>query len=277
MAQHHHRARPWSMEIIDEMDLGKSMAFYRDRFADAGDFTFFFVGNFTPEGLEPLIRTYLGGLPSTGRGETWRDVGIEAPIGVIEKTVRRGIEPKSETTIVFTGAFEYNRRNRLELDAMTSVLQIKLREVLREDLGGTYGVYVGASADHYPDEDYEINLNFGSDPERAEELTRVIFEQIDSLKTAGTTDFYLNKVKEQRKRQREVSLKENGFWVGKLLSSHFHGADPTLLLKYPEFVDSLTVEALQVAAQKYFDTDNYVRITLLPEEESPPDESASGN
>jgi zinc protease len=266
MAQYHHRERPLSMELLEEMDLSKSMAVYRDRFADAGDFTFFFVGNFTLEGIEPLVRTYLGGLPSTGREERWRDVGIEAPKGVVEKTVYRGIEPKSQTSLIFTGPFEYDGwRNNFELDAMTSVLQIKLREVMREDLGGTYGVSVGSGASHYPNEDYRITLRFGSDPKRTEELTRVVFEQIDSLRTFGTTEEYVTKVREMRKREREVALKENGFWVGGLQMAHFNGIDPRLLMKYGDMVDSLTVEVVQAAARKYFDTGNYVHVTLLPE------------
>lgn len=267
MAQYHHRARPWSLELLDEMDLAASMAVYQDRFADAGDFSFFFVGNFTLEAMEPLVCTYLGGLPATGREEAWRDVGIEAPAGVIDKAVYRGIEPKSQSRLIFTGPFEYDGwKNNLELRAMTSVLQIKLREVLREDLGGTYGVWISSSGARYPDEEYRISITFGSDPERVEELTQVIFEQIDSLKTVGTTDLYIDKVKEMRQRQREIDLKENSFWVGSLASLDFNGVDPRRLIQYPALVDSLTAEAVQQAAQNYFNMDRYVRVVLYPEE-----------
>ena len=77
--------------------------------------------------------------------------------GVIDKAVYRGIEPKSRSQKIFTGPFEYDGwKNNLELRAMTSVLQIKLREVLREDLGGTYGVWVSSSGSQHPDEEYRI-------------------------------------------------------------------------------------------------------------------------
>ncbi len=267
MAQYHFRARPWSTALLDEMDLETSMAVYQERFADAGDFTFFFVGNFTLEGIEPLVRTYLGGLPSSGRQENWKDVGIEAPQGVVEKRVYRGIEPRSQSQLIFTGPFEYDGwRNNFEFDAMTTVLQIKLREVLREDLAGTYGVRVGGSVSQFPDQEYHINLGFGCDPERVEELTRVIFTQIDSLRNFGTTDLYINKVKEMRKRKREVDLKENGFWINVLKWTDSQGIDPRLLLEYPELVDSLTSEAVQAAAKRYFNMDNYVRVVLYPED-----------
>ncbi len=266
MAQYHYRARPWSVDLIEEMDLEKSMAIYSERFADTSDFTFVFVGNFTLEGMEPLVRTYIGGLPAGNRSETWRDVGIDAPRGGVEKTVQRGLEPKSRSRIFFNGPFDFDGwRNDFTLEAMGDVLQLKLREVLREDLGGTYSVGVGASASHYPEEEYSISLGFGCDPDRVEELTGVVFEQIDSLKTVGTTDFYLDKVKEIAKRNREVAMKENRFWLNGLGWVDFHGLDPLRYLHYSDMVDSVTVEAVQEAAQQYFDTSNYARFVLLPE------------
>ena len=181
--------------------------------------------------------------------------------------MRRGIDPKSRSAIVFTGPFEFDGwRNNFVLGAMTDVLEIKLREVMREDLGGTYHVSVGGSGSHYPEERYRVNLRFGCDPERVEELTGVVFEQIDSLKTAGTTEEYLTKIKETAKREREVQLKENGFWVRGILSVDFHGLDPLRSLEYGEMVDSLTLEDMSAAAEKYFDMENYVRVVLLPEE-----------
>ena len=270
MAQYHHRARPWSVDLIDEMDLDKSMSIYRERFADVGDFTFFFVGNFTLDEMEPLVRTYIGGLPAGDRRETWRDVGIDAPNGIIEKTVRRGLEPKSRSRLFFNGPFEFDGwRNDFTLEAMADILQLKLREVLREDLGGTYGVSVGARASHYPDEEYSISLSFGCDPDRVEELTGLVLDQIDSLKTAGTTDFYLDKVKEMTKREREVAMEENGFWLNGLSWADFHGLDPRRYLRYNDMVDSLTVADVQRAAQEYLDRSNYARFVLLPEVEQP--------
>lgn len=266
LASYHHRARPWSMELLEELSLEKSMAIYRERFADAGDFTFTFVGNFSLEQMEPLVCAYLATLPSAGREENWRDVGIEGPQGVVEKFVYAGIEPKSSSRLVFSGPFEFDGwANNFAIDAMAAVFEIKLREVLREELGGTYGVGVRASVEHFPREEYTINISFGSDPDRAEELKTVVFEQIDSLKTAGTTQIYVDKVVEMRKRAREVNLKENGFWRGTLQGFDINGTDPLLVLKYDELVDSLTPEMVQEAAQKYFNMKNYARFVLYPQ------------
>jgi len=265
MSQYHHRRRPWSLDLLDEMDLGKSYAFYKDRFADASDFTFILVGNFEPEGIRPLVQTYLGGLPALDRGESWRNVGIRPPGGVVTKQLAKGIEAKSLTRIMLTGPFEWNRLNRYELGSMTQVLRIKLRETLREDLGGTYGVSVRAAPSHYPEERYRFTIHFGCAPERVQELTAVVFEQLDSLKTFGTTLKYLTKVKETQRRERETSLKENRFWLSILDVYDYHGEDLLDILKYDELVDDLSLEAIQKAAQRYLGTANYVQVTLYPE------------
>jgi zinc protease len=265
MASHHYRARPWSMEMLGEMDMEKSMQIYRERFADASDFTFTFVGNFSSEQMEPLVCAYLATLPTTEREEDWRDVGMDKPEGIVEKFVYAGIEPKSTSRLIFSGPFEFDGwKNNFAIDAMAAVLQIKLREVLREDLGGTYGVGVSASVEHFPREEYSVNIGFNSDPERTDELTQVVFEQIDSLKSVGTTQVYVDKVKEIRKRTREVSLKENSFWRGALQGLDIDGTDPRLLLQYDALVDGLKPEIVQQAAQQYFNGERYARFVLYP-------------
>ena len=141
-------------ETVDQMNLDKSLAFYKDRFSDASDFTFVFVGSFDPDTLKPLVERYLGALPATHRKETWKDVGIKKPTGVIEKRVDKGLEPKSRAQLVFSGPFQYNQVQRVAIRAMAQVLEMRLRESLREDLGGTYSVSASAGYSKIPREEY---------------------------------------------------------------------------------------------------------------------------
>ena len=132
ITQDHPRLRPPTVEILDETDLDESLAFYEDRFSDASDYTFVFVGNLDFEVIEPLVERYLGGLPTTGREETWQDIGLRAPTGVFEETVYRGLEPRSQTRIAFTGPFEYeNQAERTGIRAMAMTLETRLRDRLR--------------------------------------------------------------------------------------------------------------------------------------------------
>jgi zinc protease len=266
MSQNHIRRRPWSQAILDEMDLNKSFDIYKERFAEAGDFTFYFVGNFDPEQLKNLARTYLGSLPTIGREEEPQDIGVYPPKGIVDKTIYKGVEPKSQVQIIFTSPFEWSRENRLLMHALSEVLSIKLREVMREDLSGTYGVRVGASPSKFPREEYQFSISFGCDPERVEELTQTVFTQLDSLLTSGTTEEYVTKVRETTARQHEINLKENRYWLSRLSFSDTYEEDPILILEgSKDFMNRLTPAMIQEAARRYLNMDNYARFVLKPE------------
>jgi zinc protease len=149
---------------------------------------------------------------------------------------------------------------------MVQVFRTKLREIVREELGGSYGVWVRAQPTRYPEERYRISVFFGSAPERAEELTHVVLQEMEHLRTSGTTEKYLLKVKESQRREREKKLKENRFWLETLKFYDFHGEDFLDILSYDELVNGLTLQTIQKAAERYLDTSNYVRITLYPED-----------
>lgn len=265
LSKHHFRTRPWSKEVLAEMDLDKCFNVYQNRFADASDFTFFFVGNFELAEMRPLVEKYLGGLPDKNREETWHDVGIEKPEGIVKKEVKKGIEPKSKVTMIFHGDFVWNRKNRHHLSSMVAAFQIKLREILREDLGGTYGVRIRPSSSRYPDSEYSITIAFGCDPERVDELRGTVMDEIDNLKIRGLTKEYLDKVKESQRRKRETDLKKNNFWLSALQLAYYHDKDPRDILEFEKQVDSLTLGDIKSAARKYFNTRNYVQVVLLPE------------
>ncbi len=265
MAQHSLRAQPISSALVDRISLSKSFDFYKERFADASDFTFVFVGNLNPDSVKPQIAKWLGSLPSTGRKETWRDTRIRPPTGVVERVVKKGLEPKARTAIIFTGPFEYTRENRYHLTALSELLNIKLREALRENLGGTYGVSVGASASREPIPAYSFSLGFGSAPERLEALTAAALAQIDSVKRTGATPDYLTKVKQAALRARETALKQNNYWLSQISSFDQSGWPLATIPDGDKLIMALTSADLQRAASKYLRTDNYVRVSLYPE------------
>jgi zinc protease len=209
------------------------------------------------------VERYLGGLPSTGRKESWRDVGIRPPTGVIRKTVRRGTEPKARTQIVFTGPVQYSRDELLALRGLADVLEIRLRETLREDMGGTYGVGVRASASREPRSEYRFSIGFGAAPERLDELGRETFAVIDSIKKFGPTETELAKVREAQRRAREINLRENNAWLGQLMAFDRHGWDLRGIMAEPTI--RLDAAMVQRAAHLYLNMGNYVQVSLVPE------------
>lgn len=273
LSQNHPRARPVSAAIFDSLSLDRSLAIYRERFGDAGDFTFYLVGRLDPDSVRPLAERYLGSLPSAGRQESWRDAGIDPPEGVVRKTVRRGQEPKARTQIVFSGPVDFSRAEAYALRSLGYVLEIRLREILREDLGGTYGVGVAGTATRDPDPEFRVAIGFGTAPGRLDELTDVIWTEIARLKAEGPTPDEVAKVREAQRRSLEVQMRENGFWLGQLMTYDRYGWDPREIATAAERIARLEAETIQAAAQRYLNPERYVQVTLLPERSGEPEPS----
>ena len=266
LSQHHFRRRPWSTTMLNEMNLSRSAMVYRNRFGDFGDFTFVFVGSFNIDTLEPLVIQYLGGLPSTMRIESWQDINVRPPTGVVHKEVRQGIEPKSQARITFTGPFDYKYEHRVELQALVDVLRIKMRESLREEKSGTYGVSVAGYPASRPVPSYSISVSFGSAPERMDELVHQAFAVLDSVKTFGPDPENLSHVKEIQKKGRETDMQENQFWLRGIEGYYQENEDPLMLLRFQSEVESLTPSRIQKAASQYLNFKNYVEVVLYPKD-----------
>jgi zinc protease len=267
MSRHHPRSRTFTAARVDAVDAARALAFYRDRFADASDFTFVIVGAFTLDSIRPLVERYLGGLPSIGRSERARDLGIRSPRGVVRETVAAGSEPKSETAIFFTGEAPVTPESRYLFDAVSQVLERRLTERLREQLGASYAASVNGTLNRYPTEHYEIAVGFGSAPDRADELSAAVLDAIRELRESGPTERELHDVAEQQKRAREIGLRQNGYWLDMLSTYAEAGwtlasigeSDP------PGGGPALTLTSVRDAARRYLGLDNHAIFTLIPD------------
>jgi zinc protease len=258
------RRLPLRPEDLDQIDLDKAMSIYRERFANASDFTFFFVGNFDEKTLKPLVEKYLGGLPTTGQKENFRDLGIRIPSGQISKTVYKGIDPKSTVQLVYSGDFAWTPENTTQIDALAEVLEIKLTEKLREEESGVYGVGASGSYSKFPVQRYTFRIGFGCAPENVEKLITKTLDVINDLKKNGADVKDIAKFKAESTRETEVQLKDNNFWLGYLTNQYFNGDEPTEVLHEAEQLNKVTVESTKETANKYFGT-NSIKFILMPE------------
>ena len=265
LSSHHPRTAPVTVATVDSLDLGASLRFYRDRFSDASDFTFVIVGNFTVDSIKPLVLTWLGGLPSKRRKETWKDIGVHTPATVVTRDVKRGTEPKARTVIVFNGPFEWTRENRYAMASLAEVLRMRFRDVLREQLGGTYDVSVSQSSERDPHPEYQFSVDFGSSPERVDTLRSAVFSEIERLKRDGPTAEEIEKVREIQRRGEETEVRQNGFWLNALASAARYDQDPKMILRRSELRAKLTPALVRDIARKYLNESRYVQVRLLPE------------
>ena len=262
----HPRMQFPTLEMVESLDIEAAHAFYEDRFADMSDFVFTFVGNLEVEALSELAQTYLGNLPSSNRDETWLDSTPRLPEGDLTLVVRKGLADQAQVSLTFHGPIEYNRINRHRMRSLVDVLNIKLREELREELGGVYSVNARSSVNNLPEPTYQVDVSFGCDPERVNELVDAVIGQVKVLKEEGATEEEIGKIKEQQRRGRETQKETNAFWVSVIDFYNTHPEEDIMdVLTYEEMIESITTEDVKNMASKAFVEDRLIKAVLLPE------------
>jgi zinc protease len=266
----HYSARALRLDDLPKLDPEKMMAFYRQAFANAANFTFFFVGTFTVDAVTPLLEQYLGSLPSKGSPDSRKgDMRLEFPSSVVREVVTKGQEPRSQTVITFFADTGLEELETHRLQAATEVLEIRLRDILREQLGGTYSVGVNYS-NTSPQPGYGVtSVQFGSAPENVESLTAAVMKEIDRLRREGPSAEDIRAVKEAEKNDLQTAVRQNGYWLNSLQAAHLLGRDPKRILQRVERADSLTQENVHAALRKYFPSERHTEVTLMPETKNP--------
>ncbi len=265
LSQYNIRRRPWTPDMLKELNPQKSLAIYKNLYSDASGTTFIFVGSFKNDAIKPLIEQYIGGLPSSKTNHQWKDNGIVPPNGVISKVVHKGVEPKGFSAVVFTGPYDYSLKNNHDLVALCSALQIKMLERLRMKESGVYFVQIQPQVRHQPRDRYGVVMLFPSDPARESELIKAAFDVIDSVKQFGIDSSYVEKTRTEELMSYQKSLKLNGFWQTTLQDYYENGMDPAKIMDYPALSNALTPSLIKDAANKYLRDDNYVQVTLVPD------------
>ena len=250
---------------LNSSTLDKAYNFYKDRFADASGFTFTFVGNFDIPAIKPLLESYLGGLPSTNSKETYKNLNIHPPAGQITKTVYKGIGDKATVQLVFSGDYDYNEHNNVQMDALEAVVQLKLIDRLRQEESGVYSPGVRASYLKIPDGHYTFTIYFTCAPANVDKLIAATLDEINKLKQNGAVPTDIQKFTSEDMRSTEVQLRQNVFWAGYLASGSQNQENPHRIINYVKNLNTVTTQSTKDAANKYLSGTNLIKLILLPE------------
>ncbi len=237
---------------------------YKERFANAGDFEFFFVGNLDDKLMEEYSAKYIGSLPSTGKKEKAIDLGYRMLKGDHKKIVNKGTDPKSTVTIMFYGDAEYSAKEALAMQALGEVLTIKLIEELRENESGVYGVSARGSMSKVPNGAYNFTIGFPCGPDNAEKLTASALRELQKIIDNGPQAADVQKFKEAELLDYKKDIKENRYWLTNFNRSYTNGTSPEDILKVEEKVNAITAKDIQDVAKKYLTKDKVVGM-LMPE------------
>ena len=264
ITNHSPRGKRMDLDMLKKVDYNKVFEIYKDRFADASDFTFFFTGNIDPDSVKSYVETYLGGLPSTNRKENFKDLGVYPPKGVVKNNFNKKLQvPKSTVFVAYTGEIPYTLENIVLMDYVESILNIIYTESIREKEGGSYGVSVNGDVSKLPKQRFTFQVYFDTDPAKRDRLTAIVYDEIKKLIADGPSEVNVNKAKEFMLKKHQEDLTENGYWSGIIYNQMIMGIDNHTTIE--KVTSSVTPDMIKEFAKKIFSQCNIVEVSMSPE------------
>lgn len=237
---------------------------YKERFANAADFEFYFVGNVDDKVIEEFSTKYLASLPSTDKKEKAVDLGYRMLKGDLKKVVNKGTDPKSTVSIMYYGNAVYSVKEAATMQALGEVLTIKLIEELRENESGVYGISARGSMNKVPYGSYTFSIGFPCGPENTEKLIASALKELQKIIDNGPEAKDVAKFKEAELLDYKKNSKENKFWLSNFTKSFTNSTSPDDVLQTEEKINAITAKDIQDVAKKYLTKDKVIAM-LMPE------------
>ena len=251
-------------EMVDQINYNRIMEMYKDRFQEAGDFTFLFVGNINLEEAKPLIETYLGGLPTINRKENFKDIQMDIQKGAHKNVFEKQMEtPKATVISIITGNCEYNLKNILMMSILSQTMDMVYTETIREKEGASYGVRAIGELSKYPKDEALLQIIFDTDPAKREKMEQIVMSELQKAAQNGPRPEHLAKVKEFLLKQHLENAKENGYWLGQLNEYYWNNVD--MNTDYEKLVNEITVEDVKNFTKALLDQGNIIEVTMTAE------------
>jgi zinc protease len=267
MTSTNHDARTilFNADMIDDLDFASMKKVYLDRFVDASDFTFVFVGNIDIEKAKPMIESYLASIKDIDRKDNWVDNGVDYPEKDTYNIFQREMEtPKTSINIDFHGDIDYSRENSVMMDLVAELLNKRYLEVIREEEGGSYGVGVRAGVDKFPREEYNLLIRFDTDPVKAEKLKGMVYDEVQNLFNVGVQEDELNEAKKNFIKERQENLRKNGYWLNAIIHEFTYGEKQLSLEDYESMINSITKEHVEKFAKQYLSAPAKIEVVMSP-------------
>lgn len=265
MTNYSKRTKLMVPEMFNEVSLKQMEEIYRDRIADAGDFTFFIVGNIDEASVKPLVEKYIGSLTDLPRTENWKDNKVGVPEGKTNREIAIPLETEKATVVIsFNNQSGYNPKNNLLTDVLKGILRLRYTEEIREKEGGTYGVSVSSSNKHFPREEKEVEMQFDTDPAKAEHLKSIVYSEIDKIIANGPTAEDLDKTVKNLLKEREQAKLHNSYWMSTLSGYYMHNINNDAAENFEKILQAMTRTDVQQFAKEFFKTADVVDVVFKP-------------
>ena len=249
---------------LTKISYARVMEMYKERFADASDFVFTFVGNIDKDSMIPMMEQYLAALPSLKRIEEGNPNNV--PLvrkGAYTNHFNRTMEtPKASILNLYSGTMPYDEKTRLTAAILKQILDLVYTEKIREKEGGTYNVSSTIQLAVFPKGETTLQVYFDTEPAMKEKLSAIVKDELTAIVSNGPREIDFTKTRDNMLKRHEESMQENGYWLGILDAYYFRGSD--WHTNYKETLNRMTPADVQHFAKQLIEQGNHIDVIMEP-------------
>jgi zinc protease len=259
------RNRPLKSSDFDNIDYHRMIDMYKERYADASDFVFTFIGNINKDTIRPLIEQYLAILPSLNRKEEGNPAQVTPfASGKIECRFTRKLEtPKSSIALIYSGEMPYNMKNLLTSQLLSNILDLVYTEKVREGESASYGVRTSVLLHDFPKGRMTVQIFYDTNPARQDQILDIVKKGLEGIATDGPREDYFLKSRLSILKGREEIMQENGYWLNVIDKYYSGGFDSHT--EYNSIINSITSDDVKSFTRKFLEQGNMIEIVMSPE------------
>ena len=261
---HNPRFNNIDVKDLKDIDYDRILAIAKERFQNAGQFTFVIVGNFDEQTIRPLIEQYIASLPATKKkAEDFKEVMTFAKGKVVNQFKVKTESPKATAREMWYADMPYTLENNVKIDAVGQILSMIYLKTIREDESAAYSCgAAGYFSTGSKQPKAMLQAYCPMNPDKAELAVRLIHEGIENMAKKVDAD-QLQKVKDYMLKQADIDAKKNNYWINTINVFKEYGLD--FHTDYKKTVEALTVDSVRDFLNQLLKSGNSIEVIMTPE------------
>ena len=261
-----HNPRYTELDVKDLKDINydRILQMAKERFQNAGQFTFVIAGNFDEQTIRPLIEQYVASLPATdAKADDFNEIQTLFKGEVNNHFKVKTESPKATAYEIWYADMPYTLDNIVKIDAVGQVLSMIYLKTIREDESAAYscGAYGGFNNSSHQAK-AQLQAYCPMNPDKQETAVRLLREGIANMQKAVDPDL-LQKVKEYMLKQIDVDAKKNSYWINTITTYKDYGLD--VYSDYKKTVEAMTTDSVRDFLNQLLKSGNHLEVVMLPE------------
>lgn len=258
---HNWRNKPLEVKDLKNFSYDRVMQMWKERYANPGQFVYYFIGNFDEAKLIPLIEKYIGCLPK-GKAENWKETPYYANGNIKNAFTRKMETPKAIAFEFWHMPMAYNVQNDVLADAAAQVLSMVYLKSIREDASAAYSVGAAGALARKGDKAFAVMQAYcPMDPNKSDEAIKLLAQGFKDNTVKVDAD-KVQKVKDYMLKNHEEELKSNNYWMDVIDEYVWTNVD--LMSGYKAAVQALTPEKIANYLKQLLNANNHAEVVMTP-------------